>query len=167
MTMNGSWGWHSGDAAWKSTAELIATLARIAGLGANLLLNIGPLGDGSFPPQAIERLGQIGDWMRVNGEAIYGTAHSPLQWGGFGHPTCVGNNLYLVCTKWLGAESNVGMIKSEVRSATLLATGQDLAFEQSGDRLVITGLPEIAPCPYAPVIKLEFDGTPEVYPPWR
>lgn len=167
MTMNGSWGWHAGDAAWKSTAELIGTLARIAGFGANLLLNIGPLGDGSFPPQAVERLGQIGQWMRANSEAIYGTVHSPLQWGGFGHSTCVGNNLYLVCTKWLGAKAVIGMIKSEVKSATLLATGQDLAFEQSGDRLIITGMPEIAPCPYAPVIRLTFDETPEVYTPWR
>ncbi len=167
MTMNGSWGWHAGDTAWKSTGELVGTLARIAGFGANLLLNIGPLADGSFPPQAVERLGQIGQWMRVNGEAIYGSERCPLQWGGFGHPTCVGNNLYLVCRKWLGAEAVIGMIKSEVKSATLLATGQDLAFEQNGDRLTISGLPEIAPCPYAPVIKLAFDETPEVYPAWR
>jgi alpha-L-fucosidase len=167
MTMNGSWGWHAGDAAWKSTRELIGTLARIAGLGANLLLNVGPLADGTFPPQAVERLGQIGQWMRANSEAIYGTVRCPLQWGGFGQPTCVGNNLYLVCTKWLGAEATIGMIKSEVKSATLLATGQDLAFEQSGDRLTISGLPEIAPCPYAPVIRLEFDETPEVYAAWR
>ncbi|MCD6361450.1 MAG: hypothetical protein J7M38_11390, partial [Armatimonadetes bacterium] len=72
-----------------------------------------------------------------------------------------------VCTKYPGAEANPGMIKSPVRSATLLCTGQELAFEQNGDRLRITGLPEAPPDPTAPVIRLQFDEPPEVYAPWR
>lgn len=167
MTMNGSWGWHAGDRQWKSPIELVATLSRICSMGGNLLLNIGPLGDGRFPPEAVERLREIGRWMRVNGEAIYGSERCPLQWGSFGWPTLVGNNLYLICAKYPGPEAVVGMIKSPVRSATLLCTGQELPFEQREDRLRITGLPEASPDPIAPVIRLSFDSRPEVYPAWR
>ncbi len=166
MTMNGSWGWHAGDRAWKSASELIATLVRVTSLGGNLLLNVGPRPDGAFPPEAAERLEQIGAWMRVNGEAIYGARRCPLQWGGFGQPTMVGDALYLVATKWLGSEMTVGMIKSPVARAVLLDTDQEIAFEQAEDRLWLRGLPELPPNPYASVIRLEIEGEPEVYRPW-
>jgi len=166
MTMNESWGWHAGDKLWKSPAELIATLGRVVSLGGNLLLNVGPRGDGTFPPEAVERLQQIGDWMGVHGEAIYGAGRCPLQWGYFGYPTMVGNCLYLLTTKWLGSAMTVGMIKSPVRRAVLMATGQEIEFEQVEDRLWLRGMPHLPPDRWAAVIKLELVGEPEVYPAW-
>ena len=59
--MHGSWGWHAGDSQWKSTGELIATLARVNSLGGNLLLNVGPMGDGALPAESIQRLREIGE----------------------------------------------------------------------------------------------------------
>ena len=48
-------------------------------MGANLLLNIGPLPDGTLPEKALERLHDIGQWMRVNGETIYGTESGGIE----------------------------------------------------------------------------------------
>ena len=84
ITMNRHWGWNRADTQWKSNSDLIQMLIDIASKGGNLLLNIGPKPDGTFPDNAIERLAAIGDWMDVNGEAIYGTDASPftdLSWG--------------------------------------------------------------------------------------
>jgi alpha-L-fucosidase len=61
LTMNGSWGYREGDGAWKSTAELRALLRRAGAAGCNLLLNVGPTGDGEIPAPARERLRQLGD----------------------------------------------------------------------------------------------------------
>lgn len=71
--MNGMWGYKVADQDYKSSAELIRLLARTASKGANLLLNIGPQPDGHLPAQALDRLRDMGAWLRANGESIYGT----------------------------------------------------------------------------------------------
>ena len=84
MTMNRNWGWNAADDAWKSSSALIRRLVDVASKGGNFLLNVGPRADGTFPPEAVARLADIGAWMDVNGEAIHGTSASPLgtfPWG--------------------------------------------------------------------------------------
>jgi alpha-L-fucosidase len=84
MTMNDHWGYNRNDRAWKSTTDLIQKLVDIASKGGNFLLNIGPTAEGKFPPEAVQRLNEIGAWMKINGESIYGTSASPfdsLPWG--------------------------------------------------------------------------------------
>ncbi|MFM7181753.1 MAG: alpha-L-fucosidase [Verrucomicrobiales bacterium] len=73
MTMNTTWGYSIHDKKWKSAADLIRTLSDISSKGGNLLLNIGPKGDGSVPEESVASLRRMGEWMKVNGEAIYGT----------------------------------------------------------------------------------------------
>ena len=73
QTMNGMWGYKVADQDYKTSAELIRLLARTASKGANLLLNIGPQPDGQLPAQALDRLRDIGIWLKANGKAIYGT----------------------------------------------------------------------------------------------
>jgi alpha-L-fucosidase len=70
--MGGSWSYAPNDK-YKSARQLIHTLADIVSKGGNLLLNIGPGPDGKWDPQAYERLKEIGSWIKINGEAIYGT----------------------------------------------------------------------------------------------
>ncbi len=84
MTMNDHWGYNKYNDNWKSTTDLIRKLADIASKGGNFLLNVGPKADGKFPEESINRLKEIGEWMRKNGEAIYETSASPfekLNWG--------------------------------------------------------------------------------------
>jgi len=72
-TLNNTWGYKSYDVDWKSTEELLFWILEIAGKGGNYLLNVGPKADGTIPGKSVEQLKAIGDWMGVNGEAIYGT----------------------------------------------------------------------------------------------
>jgi len=72
MTMNTSWGYKSFDNYWKSAGELVSTLVGAASGGGNLLLNIGPDGNGRIPTQSVTRLNEIGAWLKKNGDCIYG-----------------------------------------------------------------------------------------------
>ena len=85
MTMNNTWGYKKNDDSWKSGADLIRKLVDIASKGGNFLLNVGPTGEGEIPAPSIERLEAVGDWMKVNGCAIYGTEANPFpeppSWG--------------------------------------------------------------------------------------
>jgi alpha-L-fucosidase len=79
ITTNGTWGYCPSDRRWKSTDALTRTIMDVASKGGNLLLNVGPRPDGTFPEEAVERLRGIGAWMRVNGEAVYGSTFGRLQ----------------------------------------------------------------------------------------
>jgi alpha-L-fucosidase len=97
MTMNGTWGFHKNDLNWKSARTLIENLVDCASKGGNYLLNVGPTGLGEIPPASVERLAEVGKWVRANGEAVYGTHAGPfprpLPWG---RVTQKDNKLFLV-----------------------------------------------------------------------
>ena len=109
MTMNDHWGYNKNDQDWKSSEALIRDLIDIVSKGGNYLLNIGPTPDGVFPPQSLDRLAQIGRWMRVNGEAIHGAgptafgaelgAYSPTEKDKDGKPVFVALNEWRCTTK--------------------------------------------------------------------
>ena len=85
MTLNGHWGYFLGDEKWKPADTVIHNLVDIISKGGNYLLNVGPTGTGVIPPGAVNDLQEVGAWMKVNGESIYGTSASPLKtqpkWG--------------------------------------------------------------------------------------
>jgi alpha-L-fucosidase len=72
MTMNDTWGFKTSDTSWKSSEILVKNLVDIVSKGGNFLLNIGPTSEGLIPTPSIERLKEMGQWLKVNGEAIYG-----------------------------------------------------------------------------------------------
>lgn len=163
MTMNGSWGYKSYDNNWKPTATLIQNLVDIASKGGNYLLNIGPKADGTIPQESIERLQQVGSWMKVNGEAIYGTKGSPLKpltWGRVTQKAQGGNTvLYLSVFEWpANGKLEVPGIKNKVVSAKLLSNGNALKTSSKGDVLSLT-LPAAATDPIASVIRVELKGS--------
>jgi alpha-L-fucosidase len=85
MTMNDSWGYHAGDQNWKSTSQLLRNLLECASKGGNYLLNVGPDARGRIPEPSERRLTEMGEWLRRNGESVYGTSAGPftraLPWG--------------------------------------------------------------------------------------
>ncbi|WP_103982410.1 alpha-L-fucosidase [Parabacteroides chinchillae] len=83
-TMNGMWGYKITDQDYKSPKTLIHYLVRAAGMNANLLMNIGPQPDGALPAVSVGRLKEMGDWMKIYSETIYGTRGglvAPRDWG--------------------------------------------------------------------------------------
>jgi alpha-L-fucosidase len=72
-TLNNTWGYKSYDNDWKSLNEMLFWIVEIASKGGNYLLNVGPDGNGVIPEQSVKILKEIGAWMKINGEAIYGT----------------------------------------------------------------------------------------------
>ena len=81
ITMGGAWGWVPHDQ-YKPTRELVQLLIRIVAKGGNLLLGVGPNGKGEFDPKVYERFNELGEWLKVNGDAIYRTVPvEPFQEG--------------------------------------------------------------------------------------
>jgi len=162
MTMNGSWGYKSWDHNWKSTELLIRNLVDIASKGGNYLLNIGPKEDGSVPQESIDRLAQIGNWMKVNGNAIYATKASPLQdldWGRCTMKTDGKNTrLNLFVFNWpANGKLVVPAITNKAVEARLVATGKKLDVKNENGTIVI-GVPAAAPDKIASLIQLTVTG---------
>jgi alpha-L-fucosidase len=162
MTMNETWGYKSYAHNWKSTETLIRNLVDIASKGGNYLLNVGPKADGTFPQESIDRLKQVGAWMKVNHEMIYATDASPLPTIPWGRCTSKENKntttLYFAVFDWpKNGKLTVPGLKNEVISAKLVATGKALKTEPSADGLEIN-VPAGAPDKIASVIKVEVKG---------
>ena len=94
-TMNGMWGYKITDQNYKSTKTLIHYLVKAAGKNANLLMNIGPQPDGELPAVAVQRLQEMGEWMKQYGETIYGTRGGVVAPHDWGVTTQKGNKLYV------------------------------------------------------------------------
>jgi len=177
MTMNDTWGFKSYDHNWKSTETLLRNLIDIASKGGNYLLNVGPTAEGLIPQPSIERLKEVGQWMKVNGESIYGTSASPfkkLPWGrctqaivqvARGRRVWVSNKLYLHVFDWPKGELVVPGLKNRVLRAYLLAdkSRSPLPVTANDDGVTVK-VPAEAPDKIASVVVLEIKGKPEVAP---
>ncbi|HEV2693320.1 MAG TPA: alpha-L-fucosidase [Verrucomicrobiae bacterium] len=121
-TTDESYGWNKFDTSHKPPAHFIQLVAKSAARGGNLLLNIGPMGDGNIDPKDVAILQGIGDWWRVNGQSIRGTTRTPLPLQTWGESTRKGNTLYLHVFNWpTNGELIVGGLRSDVKTAAPLA----------------------------------------------
>ena len=175
MTMNDTWGFKSNDHNWKSTAVLLRNLVDIVSKGGNYLLNVGPTSEGLIPGPSIQRLREVGAWMKVNGEAIYGTSASPFPHGlPWGRATRKGKTLYLYVFDWpkdgkLVVPLDVKPVKAYLLAAKDKALETDLAPTTNNGTLVLGGkkstggkgltirLPAEAPDKIVSVIALELE----------
>jgi alpha-L-fucosidase len=162
MTMNDTWGYKSYDDNWKPTEMLVRNLIDIASKGGNYLLNVGPTSEGLIPAPSVQRLKEVGQWMKVNGSAIYGTTPSPFKKLAWGRATQQPGKLYLHVFDWPADGKLSVPISSGVTKAYLLANpSKALSVESNSDGTVVS-LPTASPTPYAGVVVLELPGKPEV-----
>jgi len=163
ITMNRNWGYNAKDHDFKSVAELIGLLVETASKGGNLLLNVGPRSDGTFPEESVQRLREIGRWMRVNGGAIYGSTASPFTRAPC-RVTSQPNRLNLFLTQW-SEQLLLPGLRSPVSRAYLLGDPgrQPLATATAADGMLLS-LPARAPDPVCSVVVCEFEGKPEIEP---
>ena len=165
MTMNRTWGYKSYDHDWKSTGDLIHKLCDIASKGGNFLLNVGPTAEGIIPQPSIDRLEEIGAWMDVNGESIYGTTASPFHRLNWGRSTKKLNKdgaiLYLHVFDWPdNGILRVPGLKNMPASIQLLQDGTELSAKQVKGEIpaIVIAVPKDAPDPHASVIKMVING---------
>jgi alpha-L-fucosidase len=137
--MNDTWGYKSYDENWKSTRELIHTLADVASKGGNFLLNVGPMPEGLIPPASEERLKEMGKWMAVNGESIHGTTASIIGRPDWGRCTVKGNKLYLHVFNWpADGTLEVPLADAQVEKAYLLAENRRTSLPVTADAENVT-----------------------------
>ncbi|MHC4125837.1 MAG: alpha-L-fucosidase [Planctomycetota bacterium] len=162
MTLRDNWGYDKDDDNWKSDKDILQRLVLCVSRGANLLLNIGPKPDGSICEEEISSLKAIGRWMKVNGEAIYGTVANPFDYDfPWGTITQKPGKLYLHVLKWDPAGIKLNGLKSKVRKAYLLADKScgGLVVQQDIDSgLVKVLVPKDGPDENISVIVLEIEG---------
>jgi alpha-L-fucosidase len=167
MTMNGTWGYSKRDHGWKSAADLLRNLCKIAGKGGNYLLNVGPNEMGEIPAASLDRLEQVGAWIKVNGAAIYGASASPfphsLPWGAV---TNKGDLLYL-CVNQLPVDRKLTLpeLTSKISSAYFLADSkrQPLTITRMDSGIQTIVVPEPSPVAFGEnptVIVAELQGGP-------
>ncbi len=162
MTMNHNWGYSKFDHDFKSVSQLVGLLVETASKGGNLLLNIGPMGDGRVPEESTKGLQGIGAWMRTNSSAIYGTTATPFADALF-RVTQKGNRLHVFVHPWRAGEFELAGLRDVPRAVTLLADASAgaLPVRRTAGGIGIT-LPERAPGELYPVLVLDFDAAPTI-----
>jgi Alpha-L-fucosidase len=109
---------------------------KTAGKGANLLLNIGPRPDGTLPDEAVERLKVMGEWLRANGESIYGTKVGCVEEQGWGVTTQKDNVLYVHVLDWQPTIF-LPLQGHKAVSANLFCNGAKVSFTQTREGIIL------------------------------
>jgi alpha-L-fucosidase len=162
MTLNGNWGYNAYDENWKGTKDVVQMLVDIVSKGGNFLLNVGPDKMGVVPMVCQNTLRETGEWLKTNGEAIYGAQASPFPYLYWGRATRKGQKLYLYVFNWPKDGKLIVPLGNIITTAGLLgAPKSKLTVRQVKDQNIIT-LPEYAPDRNASVIAIDFVGEPQV-----
>jgi alpha-L-fucosidase len=154
MTINHTWAYNKNDHDFKSAETLIRSLVEVASRGGNFLLNVGPEPTGQIQPEFQQRLRAIGDWLRLNGDSVYGSTYGPIQGASSLRTTAKDKSVYVHMFDWNETSCELPDFKSKLISARLLANGRPLTFHQDEAGLRID-LPAQAPDSDVSVIALE------------
>ncbi|QGY42540.1 alpha-L-fucosidase [Maribellus comscasis] len=180
-THNNSWGYKSYDNDWKTPDEILYWLLEIVSRGGNYMLNIGPTSEGVVPDQSVYNLLEVGKWLKINGEAVYGTrkwkitkeGSTQIQMKGTGDRKKQGfkNNfapedfwftekngkVYAIAIKYPESEALIKCMSinlvGNIKSAKMLGSQSSLSWEQTDKGLKIK-LPRERPNKYGYVIEI-------------
>lgn len=145
ITICSQWAWKPGDR-MKSLKECLETLVRCAGGDGNLLFNVGPMPDGRIEPRQVERLEEMGNWLRKYGETIYGTRGGPWKPGKSIASTRKGSTVYVHLLGWNGETIALPNIpRTIIRSSAL--TGGTARVNQTAEGITIHVVPPAASPP--------------------
>jgi len=138
VTMNGTWGFNITDNNYKSKEELIQTLVKASSLGANLLLNIGPMPNGEIQPEFLTRLNLMGEWLKVYGESIYGTQAGYIKLQDWGSITTKGNKVFVHVFKSQPAITLSSFPAKKIKKAYMLNGGKPVKYTAAKDQLTLS-----------------------------
>ncbi len=156
MTIANQWAWKANDKL-KSKKECIQTLLKTIGGDGNLLFNVGPMADGRIEQRQIDRLKEMGDWLKTNGEAVYGTRGGPYKPTDYMVSTRNENKIYLHLLKRPAANLELPFPKEiKVKKAYFLDGEEKISFKQIKNVLKVQ-FPETLPDNIATVIVLELN----------
>jgi alpha-L-fucosidase len=163
MTINDTWGFKSTDTNFKPAKTLLRNLIDIASKGGNYLLNVGPTSEGVVPQPEVDRLREIGAWLKANGEAIYGSTASPfmkqLSWG---RCTQKDGKLYLHVFDWpVDGKLAVPILNKNAKAWLLTEPGNLLGISVDTNGLTIS-VPKTAPDANATVVVVDPGGKVEL-----
>ncbi|HVU84644.1 MAG TPA: alpha-L-fucosidase, partial [Puia sp.] len=150
--INNSWGFNITDTHYKSTRDLIRLLVNDAGYGANLLLNIGPLPNGEIQTAFTDRLDSIGNWLKKNGETIYGTRGGFIQPQPWGAVTEKANMVYLHLFK---TDGDKFFLKIPYRVKSAKMSGKLLHIQQLADDYLMIDLKGLNMDPVDAIVQLD------------
>ena len=161
-TLNDSWGYNRFDHNWKPVKKVISMLSNNRHNGGNLLLNVGPMADGTVQREAVEIIEKVGTWLRENGEAIYDVIPHPFDYHDREYSTAKGSTAYIrLENEYRGPQRRLCGIANQVKKISILSTGEEIAFQQQDDVITLTGLIPQEENALQRVLKLELDGAPK------
>jgi alpha-L-fucosidase len=151
-----SWGYNrrTKEGEYMTATEVVHYLVDVVSKNGNLLLNVGPRADGTIPEVIQSRLREVGEWLRVNGEAIYGSRAWDTYKDGDVRFTRKGNTLYAIALEWPEEELKLtSLVGHEVQKVEMLGLSEPITWKQDRERLVIEP-PAKHPCRYAYAFKI-------------
>lgn len=158
FTHNDSWGFSEFDHNFKSPTEIINLLVSVVSKGGNLMLNVGPKADGTIPEVSVKCLKAVGDWLKINGESIYGTSHGPIGPQPWGVTTLKPTKLFLhVKHKPSNGLLQVPGLDVKIKQVSLLSNKKKLHWKKEKNILTIK-LPTKLADNINSVIVVDYDG---------
>ncbi|WP_329549275.1 alpha-L-fucosidase [Streptomyces sp. NBC_01356] len=171
LTINDSWSYRPTDHDYKSVRQLVRYFTETIGMGGNLLLDVGPMEDGTIPAEQVERLEGLGAWISRHADAVYGTVAGLPPGHHYGPSTLSADRrtLYLTCFDVPREAVSIRGLRNSVRRVSVLGTGAELGHHVTGGLDAVPGVTWIdAPAPadldeYATVLAVELDGELDLY----
>ena len=155
FTIGNQWSWRPNDSL-KSLRTCLELLIKSVGGDGNFLFNVGPMPDGRIEPGQAARLKEMGDWLRYNGQSVYGTRGGPYKPGAWGVSTRKDNKIYIHILNWSQGPLVLPAINKTVLNSYLL-TGGEVTVEQTPGSLTID-VAEYYRREIDTIIVLELDG---------